>query len=84
MPAALADKELATVAPAELSAWLRAMVKMPRRARTSDEAATRNFRKVDLKNQEVMRRRQSSANRVLNQLRAAFNLAFEHGKVQSD
>jgi integrase len=31
-----------------------------------------------------MRRRQSSANRVLNQLRAAFNLAFEHGKVQSD
>ena len=31
-----------------------------------------------------MRRRQSSANRVLNQLRAAFNLAFEHRKVQSD
>jgi hypothetical protein len=82
VPAALADKELATVTPAELSAWLRAMVKMPRRARTSDEAATRIFW-VDLKDQEVMQRRQSSANRVLDQLRSIRN-RFRARQVQSD
>lgn len=84
VPAKLADKKLGEVTAPELLAWLNGMVKQPPRARTAFNAKSPNYRHVDLDDAEVIRRRKSSANRVLNQLRAALNLAFKNGKVRSD
>jgi integrase len=83
VPRELADKELGDLTAPDLSAWLRGMIKMPPRARTA-EGAKRNYRKVDMGDPEVIRQRKASANRVMNQLRAALNLAFKNGKVHSD
>jgi integrase len=84
LPSELADMELEKVTAPDLAAWLRGMIKMPPRARTAEDAKQRNYRDVDMRDPDVIRRRKSSANRVLNQLRAAFNLAFKNGKVHSD
>lgn len=84
VPAELADMELEKVTAADLTAWLRGMIKLPPRARTAEDAEQHNYRNVDLRDPDVIRRRKSSANRVMNQLRAALNLAFKHGKMHSD
>jgi integrase len=83
VPAELADTELSKVTATDLQRWLKAMIKMPARVRSA-EGGKQNYRKVDLSDPEVKRQRKSSANRVLNQLRAALNLAFANGKVHSD
>ena len=83
VPPEFADKELGDLTAPNLSAWLRGMIKMPPRARTA-EGAKRNYRRVDMGDPEVIRQRKASANRVMNQLRAALNLAFKNGKVHSD
>jgi integrase len=84
VPAELAAKELDQLKADDLDKWLRAMTKLPPLARTSEDAEQRNYRKVDMRDPEVIRQRKSSANRVMNQLRAALNLAFKHGKTNSD
>ena len=53
----------------------RSMPTIPNAARTRD---------VDLRDPEVARKRQVSANRVLTSLKAALNQAFRDGKVTSD
>src|SRR5215475_3614079 len=57
---------------------------IPPRARTALDAEKHNYRNVDMSDPEVQRRRKSSANRVLTNLKAAFNLAFRDGKFPSD
>ena len=84
VPPALADKPVAEVTADNLNAWLRNMVKLPPRARTAPDAEEQNFRDVDMDNPEIQRKRKSSANRVMTNLRAALNLAFKDGKVPSD
>jgi integrase len=83
VPDALADKPVVQVTAQELEAWLRNMVKLPPRVHTA-EGAKQNYRKVDMSDPEVQRQRRSSANRVMTNLRAALNYAFDHNKVASD
>ncbi|MGH9552062.1 MAG: tyrosine-type recombinase/integrase, partial [Terriglobales bacterium] len=73
----LADKPVAAITRADLDAWMHDMVKLPPRLPTG-------FKNVDMSDPEVQRRRKSSANRIMNNLRAALNLAFEDGLVPSN
>src|SRR5262249_19698749 len=84
VPKALADKPVAKVTVQELEALQRSILMSPPRAHTAKGAAKQNYREVDLSDPEVQRKRKSSANRIMTNLRAALNLAFKHGKVSSD
>jgi integrase len=84
VPDALADKPVAEVTVQELETWQRDITKVPPRAHTAKGATKQNYRQVDMSDPEVQRKRRSSANRIMTNLRAALNLAFKHGKVPSD
>jgi integrase len=60
-----------------LRRWHRNLADAPKRVRGGT-------RPVDADDLEAVRRRQVSANRILGQLKAALNFAFEDGKVASD
>lgn len=66
----------------KIEQWHEAVAKAPPRLRTKKGNAQR-FRAVD-DSPETVRRRRSSANRVLTILKAALNLAFNARKVASD
>jgi integrase len=68
----------------ELEDWQRSIIKLPPRCSTAIGAAKQNYLNVDMSDPEVQRKRKSSANRIMTNLRAALNVAFKHGKVQSD
>jgi len=84
VPDALADKPVADITVQDLQEWQRSIVKSLPRAHTAKGAAKQNYRAVDLSDPEVQRKRKSSANRIMTNLRAALNLAFNNGKVPSD
>ena len=66
----------------QLNAWHRGLAKTPARVRTPK--GKRQRFKVDASDEEGIRRRRVSANRVLTILKAALNYAFREGKAASD
>lgn len=71
------DRQVDKLTAEELRRWQRSLVDAPKRVR----GGTRPTNTEDL---EAVRRRQVSANRILGQLKAALNFAFEDGKAASD
>src|SRR5262245_58467888 len=82
--AALADKALAEVTADDIKKWLHDIAKLPPRAHTPPGAKKQNYCNVDMTDPEVQRKRKASANRLLTNVKAAFNLAFRDGHVASD
>jgi integrase len=80
---ALGEKPVSKLTSEQLKVWLRDIAKAPRRARTGRGAPQRH-RHADPKDPESTRQRQLSANKILGQLKAALNFAFNEGKVASD
>jgi integrase len=74
VPAKLASMELAKLTKADVAAWHRAIAQEPPRVRTKLGERQRH-RDVDMRDPEIIRRRQDSANRILGMLVAALNLA---------
>jgi integrase len=77
------ERELADLKAEHLEDWMRAMVTAPPRASTA-RGAPQNYRELLAEDDEQVRRRKASANRVWNMLRAALNLAFRRGRVPTD
>jgi integrase len=67
-----------------IDAWLHELAGAPRLLRTSRLATAQATRNFDRKDGEEVRRRRSTANRVLTILKAALNNAFHEGHVASD
>ena len=74
--------ELRKLTKGRLERWLHALANSPARLRTRPGRPQRYRQSAD--DLEAARRRKSTANRVLNVLKAALNRAFEEGKVPSD
>jgi integrase len=77
----LGDIALADLTPDRLRRWLAATAAMPARLHSKREAPQRYRLAAD---EEAHRRRQSTANRIWNILRAALNRARQDGKVTTD
>ena len=80
VPAELAGTDIAKLTKADLQAWHRRIAKESPRVRTK-EGAKQRHRAVDMRDPEIIRRRQDSANRILGMLMAALNLAVTEEKV---
>ncbi len=83
VPPALANKSVSDLTATELRKWHLAMAKMPARLRTKPGEEQR-YREIDDSDEEAVRQRKLSANRLLGHLKAALNHAFAEGKVASD
>lgn len=79
---ALGKIDLAKLTQQQIEGWHRAMAKSPAKLRTSKGAKVDNVR--PLTDDESIRRRRSTANRILTVLKAALNHAFRNRKVSSD
>jgi integrase len=73
--------ELDKLSRSKIENWLEQLAKAPPRVR-SREGQPPKHRDVDA-SPEGVRRRRESANRVLTVLKAALNLAYQHGKTRS-
>jgi integrase len=78
----LGNVEVASLTTDMLRKWLAGLAKTAARLRTKP-GAKQQHRELD-GSEEAVRRRRSSANRVLTILKAALNHAFNDGKVASD
>jgi integrase len=67
-----------------IDAWLLDLANAPRRLRTGKFATSQATRDFDRDDNEEVRRRRSTANRILTILKAALNHAFHEGRVASD
>ena len=93
---ALGSEEVANLTPQRIRQWLEALAKAPARRRTSKDLDKRRKKvgkkaieqkvivPVDTSNPEAVRRRRSSANRLLTVLKSILNHAWHDGKVTSD
>jgi integrase len=77
----LGKVEVAKLTADRLRRWHSALAEQPARLRSSPGA--QKYRSLS-DDEEAVRRRRASANVCLAQLKAALNLAFNEGKVQSD
>jgi integrase len=62
-----------------IRSWMNAMAKAPAQLRPKN--GKKKFRKLDIDDDEDLRRRKNSANRVYGILRSALNYGFEEGKI---
>ena len=76
----LASADVAKLTKDVLKAWHRGIAKEPPRVRTKAGGKQR-YRAVDMRDPEIIRRRQDSANRILGMLMAALNLAVTDEKA---
>lgn len=67
-----------------LDDWLNELANAPRRLRTGRLATSQALRDFDRKDSDDIRRRRSTANRLLTIIKAALNHAFQEGHVASD
>ena len=67
-----------------VDAWLLDLANSPRRLRTGKFATSQATRDFDRQDSDEVRRRRSTANRVLTTLKAALNHAFNEGHIGSD
>jgi integrase len=68
----------------QIGAWLLDLANAPRRLRVRKFASSQATRDFDRGDSEEVRRRRSTANRVLTILKAALNHAFREGHITSD
>jgi integrase len=80
---ALGDLEVAKLTAAQLRRWHHGIAKSRPRVRTKAGAPPAH-REIDVRDSESVRRRQSSANRILTTLKAALNYSFAEKLVASD
>lgn len=59
--------------------WHAEIAEAPARLRTRTIAKQQNIRNLDVEDQDAVRRRRASANRIFGALKAALNLAFREG-----
>jgi integrase len=78
---AFGEIELEKISRTRIEAWLERLAGTPARLRTRVGHAPRHRQRDD--SAEGVRRRRESANRVLTVLKAALNLAYQHGKTRS-
>lgn len=78
---ALGSIELEILSRAKIEGWLEKLADTPPRLRTRRGQALRHRERDG--SAEGVRRRRESANRVLTVLKAALNLAYQHGKARS-
>jgi integrase len=76
--------DVAKLTSKRITTWFYGVAEAPARLRTQEQAQKRNVRAINEKDADTMRRRRSSANRVLTVLKAALNLAWNEGRVSSD
>jgi integrase len=81
---ALGVIEVEKLTKRRLDAWLLDLANAPRRLRTGKFAQSQATRDFDRNDGDEVRRRRSTANRVLTILKAALNHAFHEGHVGSD
>jgi integrase len=81
---ALGTIEAEKLTKRKIDAWLLDLANAPRRLRTGKFASSQATRDFDRDDSEEVRRRRSTANRVLTILKAALNHAFHEGHVASD
>jgi integrase len=79
---ALGDRIVAELTTERLNRWKTTLAAMPAMKRSRRDGA--QAFKSDPRSDEDVRRRRSSANRVLTMLKAALNRAFKDGKIASD
>jgi integrase len=75
--------EIAKLTAEKLRGWLSALAQKPPRLRTSTGKAQQHAR-LDRNDEDAIRRRKATANRVFTCLRAALNHGFREGKIASD
>jgi integrase len=80
----LGDIEVAKITTRRLREWHGSLVNAAKLSRAGILTTRRNARAIDMSNPEAVRRRRSSANRILTILKAALNQAFHEGRVTSD
>jgi integrase len=76
----LGDIEVAALTSEKIREWLHALASAPALARTK-KGQKQNYKAAPADDAETVRRRRSSANRVLNVLKAALNHAFDEKRV---
>jgi integrase len=81
---ALGHIEVEKLTAKRLNDWLGELAESARRVRTAKTSATQAIRDFDRKDSEEIRRRRSTANRVLTILKASLNFAFVEGRASSD
>jgi integrase len=80
VPPELAKKDVAKLTRQDLVKWHRDLAKAPPRTRTK-KGQDQRHRRVDMRDPEIVRARQNSANRILGMLKAALNFAVADEKV---
>jgi integrase len=80
---AFGDKPVSDLDADEIRTWHRAIAKTPARSRTA-KGAEQAYRAGDIKEPEIARKRQASANRCLAIFKAALNQAWRDQKVESN
>ena len=81
---ALGNFEIAMLTAKRIKDWHEGVASSARFIRTRQNAATQATSGFDGGNTEAVRRRRSTANRLLTVLKAALNRAFHEGKVPAD
>lgn len=79
----LGDFQCSKLSTGQLQRWLRDLAASPARIRTK-KGSKQRVREMAEGDQEAIRRRRSSANRILTILKAALNRAWREGKIASD
>lgn len=80
----LGKEEVARLTPKRIREWHAALATAPRLVRSKKLAEQRAQRAVDAKDPEEVRKRRSTANRLLTVLKAALNFAYAESKAASD
>jgi len=80
---ALGDKQLSALTTAHIRSWLEQLAAKPARVRSTRSAKTPKYRAAP-KTADEKRARRSTANRLLNVLKAILNRAFRDGQVADD
>ena len=81
---ALGHIEVEKLTAKRINDWLGELAESARRVRTAKTSATQAIRDFDREDSEEIRRRRSTANRVLTILKASLNYAFVEGRATSD
>ena len=79
----LGSLEIAKVTAERLRSWLSALAQKPPRMRTS-KGKPQQHAHLDRADDDAIRRRRATANRIFTTLRAALNHCFREGKIASD
>jgi integrase len=81
---ALGSIEVEGLTKRKIDSWLLDLANAPRRLRTGKFAQSQATRDFDHNDSDEVRRRRSTANRVLTILKAGLNHAFHEGRIGSD